>query len=66
VGVKIHIPYLLGAWGVITINFGKCVSQASKPIVWEITTILYIQFFGMNKKHREEKESLELEKPWRV
>ena len=31
VGVSGHIPYLLGTWGMSTINLGKSVSQESKP-----------------------------------
>jgi hypothetical protein len=31
VGVRSHIPYFLGAWGLSTISLGKCVSQESKP-----------------------------------
>jgi hypothetical protein len=54
VGVSIHIPKLLGTWGLSTINLGKCVSQArqakEKKFVWVGTTVLNNQVFVHEKK----------------
>jgi hypothetical protein len=68
-GLKSHIPYLLGEWSLSPINLRKCVSQARKQrekICMGSYNSLRQPCFDMKSKWRRGRRDLEIEKPWRV